>query len=556
MIVQFRDRAAGSESRWSRIKAQPVRDADGAVRLAINVIEDVTELKQVEQAQRFLAEAGRVLAGSLDYEETLRHGRALAVPELADWCGVDLAGDRRRGSSASRSTHVDPAKVALAQELAERYPRRAAHRPRVHQVLRTGESQLWPRHPRRADRRGAPQDEEHLRLIRALGMRSAMIVPMRVRDRVLGAITFVSAESGRTLRRRRPAARRGPRAARRRRRSRTRACTARARRSRSTLQASLLPPMLPEIPGVEAGALYRAAGEGTRSAATSTTSSRPPSDEWFAVIGDVCGKGAEAAAVTALARYTIRAAAVRRRSPAAILRWLNDAMLRQDARRALLHDRLRAPRPLAPARPRSRSPAAATRSPLVLRADGSVEELGAPGTLLGLVDDPQLEDATHASSTPGDALVLYTDGLTEAGAPQRVWTPEDLDAALRGAAGGTRAAARRPPRRRGAAGPGGAAARRHRDARAAPDALVVLGPGRSAVLVVGRAVGLAAGRVVLGVAAGRRVVDLARLLLGIAGAGFLRCLHALGLPWRGARQTDEAEPGQRSRQPFSASRRS
>ena len=97
-----------------------------------------------------------------------------------------------------------------------------------------------------------------------------------------------------------------------------------------TLQNSLLPPVLPEIAGVETAALYRAAGEGTDVGGDFYDLFSVADDEWIAVIGDVCGKGAEAAAVTALARYTIRAAAVRRRSPAAILRWLNDAMRRQD----------------------------------------------------------------------------------------------------------------------------------------------------------------------------------------------------------------------------------
>ena len=213
MIVQFRERG-GRETRWSRIKARPVREADGSVRLAINVIEDITELKQVEQAQRFLAEASRVLADSLDYEATLTAIAKLAVPGVADWVGVDLAGDRVGEVQRVAVAHVDPEKVALAKELAERYPSEPRTDRGLHQVLATGESQLWPEIPD-ALLVEAAQDEEHLRMIRALGMSSAMVVPMRVRERVLGAITFVSAESGKTFNRGRPAARGGPRAARR-----------------------------------------------------------------------------------------------------------------------------------------------------------------------------------------------------------------------------------------------------------------------------------------------------------------------------------------------------
>ena len=154
------------------------------------------------------------------------------------------------------------------------------------------------------------------------------------------------------------------------------------------------------------------------------------------MIGDVCGKGAEAAAVTALARYTIRAAAVRRRSPAAILRWLNDAMLRQDDSTA---GSARSPASTSTSRAGAsapRSPAAAIRRRCCCaRATATVEEVGRRGTLLGLVADPLLEDRARELA-PGDALVLYTDGITEARAPERV-----LDAGRP-----------RAPRSRGAAG--------------------------------------------------------------------------------------------------------
>jgi PAS domain-containing protein len=101
-----------AEDRWSRVQSTPVFDESGAVRLAINVIEDITELKRGEQGHRFLAEASRVLAGSLDYQQTLRTVARLAVPEVADWCGVDLAvGDELERVAVA---HVDPARMRLA----------------------------------------------------------------------------------------------------------------------------------------------------------------------------------------------------------------------------------------------------------------------------------------------------------------------------------------------------------------------------------------------------------------------------------------------------------
>ena len=114
VIVQYRVRATG-ETRWSRVKARPLRAPDGRVTQAINVIEDITDLKQAEATQRLLAEAGRVLAGSLDYEETLRRVSWLAVPALADWCTVDVVGDH--GLERVAVAHANPAHAGLAARL-------------------------------------------------------------------------------------------------------------------------------------------------------------------------------------------------------------------------------------------------------------------------------------------------------------------------------------------------------------------------------------------------------------------------------------------------------
>jgi serine phosphatase RsbU (regulator of sigma subunit) len=195
------------------------------------------------------------------------------------------------------------------------------------------------------------------------------------------------------------------------------------------LQTSLLPPHLPEIPGATLAAAYRPAWEGLQVGGDFYDVFTTAEGQWYLVMGDVCGKGAEAAAVTALARYTLRTAAVRRRSPAAILRWVGEAMLDQEAARgrfctiACAHvDLLRTP---------ARVTVACGGHPLpVLRqADGAVSEVGAPGTLLGLAPDPALQDRT-TELHPGDTLVLYTDGLTEARAPLAQWSPDELARAV------------------------------------------------------------------------------------------------------------------------------
>lgn len=414
--------APDGELRWARVQATPVFDESGRPRLAINVIEDITELKRAELGYRFLAEASRVLSGSLDYEGTLRAVADLAVPEVADWCGVDVVENDEVKRVAV--AHVDPSRVELAWDFYRRYPPQPDNV--IDQVIATGRSQVIPEI---TDEMivAAAVDEDHLRVIRELGMRSVMIVPMTLRDRALGAITFVSAEAGRLFDAQDVALAEdlALRAA---------AAIDNARLYETshaiaqTLQASLLPPHLPELPGAELAAVYRPAASGLDVGGDFYDVFNLTEDQWYLVVGDVCGKGAEAAAITALARYTIRAATVRRRSPSAILRWLNDAMLSQDTDGrfctiACAHLDL------------SRSPARLSvccgghPAPIVLRADGTVEEVGAAGTLLGMVEDPELQDRT-IELDPCDVMVTYTDGLTDAAAPARTWSPEDVASAL------------------------------------------------------------------------------------------------------------------------------
>jgi PAS domain S-box-containing protein len=428
--VRFQLRDALAPRRWARIKARPVLDEDGRPRLAINLVEDITEIKQAEEAQRFLAEASRVLAASLDYEQTLRSAAQLAVPEIADWCGVDLVGEDGEVRQVAVA-HPDPAKVALADRLRREYPA-DPETSALHRILRTGRAELYTEITGEMIA-AAARDAEHERIIRELGMSSVMIAPMRVRDRTIGTVTFVSAESGRRFDEYDLALAEALAS-----RAAIAVDNARLHRTRSeiaqTLQASLLPPVLPDIPGLELGAVYCAAGEGYEMGGDFYDVFSTSDGHWFAVIGDVQGKGAEAAAVTALARYTIRAAAVRRRSPAAILRWVSEVMLRREAPDdrfctiACVHlDLTRAPIRLTVA-------SGGHPLPLVLQGDGQVREACVPGTLLGLVERIELEDR-FTDLEPGDTLVLYTDGLSEAHAPQELWDAPELARILGGLRG-------------------------------------------------------------------------------------------------------------------------
>ncbi|MDT7542061.1 MAG: hypothetical protein QOE33_1965 [Acidobacteriota bacterium] len=148
-----------------------------------------------EQRSNFLAEAGRILSSSLDYQLTLARVARLAVPGLADWCAVDLLEDN--GSLKRLAvTHVDPAKVAWAHEMQERYPPDPDAPTGVHNVLRTGKSELYPHITDEMLAHGA-KDEEHLSILREMGLSAVMIVPLAAHGRVLGAITFVAAGAAR-----------------------------------------------------------------------------------------------------------------------------------------------------------------------------------------------------------------------------------------------------------------------------------------------------------------------------------------------------------------------
>jgi serine phosphatase RsbU (regulator of sigma subunit) len=191
-----------------------------------------------------------------------------------------------------------------------------------------------------------------------------------------------------------------------------------------TLQESLLPPVLPELPGVDVGARFHAAGEGYEVGGDFYDLFEIRDGSFGVMIGDVCGKGADAAALTALARYTLRATAMREPSPAETLRTLNDALLQQRGDRrfcTVLYARFDP----TPTGMRVTMASGGHPLPIALRAGAGASEAGRPGTLLGVVSDPELEDAALYLE-PGDTLVLYTDGVTEARAPTRVWGMNDL----------------------------------------------------------------------------------------------------------------------------------
>ena len=195
-------------------------------------------------------------------------------------------------------------------------------------------------------------------------------------------------------------------------------------RTAQTLQRALLPPHLPQIAGLELAAGYRAAGEGNEVGGDFYDVFPQGDGSWAVVIGDVCGKGPQAAAVTALARYTLRAHAVAGLRPSYMLMRLNDALLRQ-----------RAPGFVTVALARVDLTAAGARVELataghplpILAADGEAKPVGEVGTPLGIIEEPELPQVTLELAA-GDLLAFYTDGVSEAAAPKHLLSEGELAA--------------------------------------------------------------------------------------------------------------------------------
>jgi PAS domain S-box-containing protein len=384
---------------------------------------DLTRGENVRLQKRmaFLAQVGLLLDSSLDYDETLRTLADMTVPELAQLTIIDLI-DIDGSVQPAVAAALDAEDARALEAIRGAYPlaRDGAHP--VAAVIRSGKSVLLPamQPPFLED---IAESETHLELMRRLQYKSAIVVPLIARQRVLGALSLLRMRDAspygqddlivaEELARRAALAVDNAR------------LFASTHELARTLQRSLLPQVLPDIPGLKIATRYRAALEGQEVGGDFYDVFNIGPERWGVVIGDVCGKGAQAAALTALGRYTLRALA----EPDApeLLRQLNEVVIRNHEIPAhrfltLLFASLR----VEPDRLELQLAAGGHPPPLLLRHDGSVEPVAVKGPLIGIDSDVEFEPQ-YVSMVPGDSMLLYTDGLTDARAPAVQISDEEL----------------------------------------------------------------------------------------------------------------------------------
>jgi PAS domain S-box-containing protein len=376
--------------------------------------------------KEFIGEASAVLASSLDYQTTMERLARMVLPELADACAVHVfEGDQLKLVTVA---HVDPAHEKLLLRLGER-DGSMARAMRLLEVARTREPLLVESVTPDVWHAVARDDRQRVQLQR-LGLSSGMAVPLVASGESLGVLSLGMSVSGRryTADDIGVARELGDRAA----VAIHNARTHRALRDVArTLQRSLLPSASPSIPGLDVAAAYHPVSD---SEVGGDFYDVFPVGEgrWGVVIGDVCGKGVQAASLTALARYTVRTAAVGANSPSDVLSRLNQAVLDEG-----VEDRFCTIAHLIvePGDGQAKVTLACGGHPLPLLVDaaGGLRAVGRPGSGIGMFPEPDLVDTVHTLG-PGEALVLYTDGVLEARSPDGAFDPDLFTSALSAAA--------------------------------------------------------------------------------------------------------------------------
>ncbi|MEU8584112.1 SpoIIE family protein phosphatase [Streptomyces abikoensis] len=409
--------AAESPRRYGNEEALRLQFAADRIALAV----ESARLGELERLRRgslsFLVEASDLLAGTLDRDQTLALMAQMTVPTLATWCAVYTIADQSSDPELSYVLHEDEDRIdglkALLSKVAPpdpvptpgarvwTAPTEAAHAAALRTSLRSFGL---------ADAKGdIPAPGPSLATAAAVGGET-VVLPLVARNRVIGMLTLGKPSDDHfrqeILELAEDLSRRAALAL-----DNARLYSERTAISQS-LQRSLLPPELPDVPGVEVEVIYRAAGEGNEVGGDFYDVFPIRDGAYGFAIGDVCGTGPEAAAVTGLARHALRLLAREGFGGPAVLQRLNAAILDEGARSrflTLLYGELR-PQPDGSAL--LKVVCAGHPLPLRLRQDGTVEPAADPQPLLGVMEDLELYEQT-VTLDPGDVLLCVTDGVTE-----------------------------------------------------------------------------------------------------------------------------------------------
>ncbi len=423
---------------WLQGKGRAIVDDGGEVLGTIGCVADVTEQMQtLVQREEFTAAAlqaaenERVSRERLEFlglindalstatsrAEVMHNVTRAAVPRLGDWCAIFVLPEPDAMIPDVDIAHADPEMIAYARELGKRFPYDPSAQTGIPAVIRSGRSEFYPEIDDEVIERADPTAEAR-DVLHDLGLRSAIAVPLEKRGRILGAIQFVNVESSRRYTVDDLAL--------------ARAAAARIassleyirlnehqRKIATTLQASLLPAKLPDIAGIDIAVRYWATGEGTVVGGDFYDVFEVDAEHWAVVIGDVCGTGPAAAALTGLARHTIRASAWHGADHEGVLRNVNNAVLRSG--QVTFCTALYGTLAHAPGGFTFEMASGGHPLPILRRADGGTETLGQPGTLLGAFPDSR-SVTVKTLLAHGDTMLLYTDGVTDVAPPHDLGT--------------------------------------------------------------------------------------------------------------------------------------
>jgi GAF domain-containing protein len=387
------------------------------------------EAERANDRLQLIADASAVVNERLGFAENLSLLAELLVRRVADVCIIDVVGEDGEVDRVA-AVHRDPTRQPLVDDLKARYAPGGAFSLPIFQVMRTGEP-AWSAKVAADFIAQGTTDDEHARLVSELGFQSYMSVPLRTRARIVGTLSLISTD---------PARRYAPpdvgtvvelagRAA---------LWIENARlyedrdRTARVLQQSLLPVEIPAIRGLDIAAGYWPAGEGNEVGGDFYDVFEVLPGTWLAIMGDVCGRGPEAAAVMGIVRHAAWALGGLYDSPSRILEEI-DRVMRPRVSSSRFCTACVVRIEVDDSRTRLSIASAGHPLPVLVRPDGEVLSVGSPGSMLGIVEDPVFSDVELDLGT-GESLVLYTDGVSERG-HENVFLEDDevMASAIRGA---------------------------------------------------------------------------------------------------------------------------